>query len=134
MVKNTNKFNIKSSDTKFGRTFCLIFLLLSSYLYFNEMSQLSIGFFAIAIIFIVLAEKTPSKLSKLNILWFKLGLFLSSITNPIILGAIYFFIITPIGVIQQIFGRDQLRLKNKKNESYWLNSEKIKADSFKNQF
>ena len=63
----------------------------------------------------------------------KFGMFLGVFISPIIMGIIFFLVVTPIGLIMRVFGKDLLNLKKDKIQSYWLTKEKIKS-SMKNQF
>ena len=66
----------------------------------------------------------------------KLGLMLGIMFNPIFLGILYFGVFTPISIITRLFNRDELKIKFKKNVTYWLIREDItnKNNSFFNQF
>ena len=65
----------------------------------------------------------------------KLGLLLGKLISPIIIGAIFFFMFTPIAVIMRLIGRDELRLRLKPIDSYWIERKSsIKTTSFKRQF
>lgn len=94
------------------------------------------AFFIAAALFLVAALVRPSLLAPLNKAWFELGLLLGKIVSPIVLGAIFFLLITPVAICSRFFGRDQLRLKKQKVNSYWVQREPIgpDAESFKNQF
>jgi hypothetical protein len=63
------------------------------------------AFFAVAAFF------TPQILSPLNQHWFSFGLMLGNIISPIVLGIIFFLLITPIALVTQFFGRDELNMK-----------------------
>ena len=65
-----------------------------------------------------------------------LGLALGRVVSPIVLGIIFFGLITPIALIAKLMGRDELKLKRPKKSSYWSEpiSSNSDADSFKNQF
>ena len=82
----------------------------------------------------------PSKLLIFNKLWFRIGLLLSSVVSPIVLGIIFFLMITPIAIICSMIGRDELRLKiknkNSNMNSFWIKRNKINLNSisFKDQF
>ena len=72
-------------------------------------------------------------LTPLNNLWFKFGLFLGKIISPAIMGIIFFLVVTPIGFIMRVLGKDLLNLKYNKDKSYWV--EKVPPKSkMKNQF
>jgi len=79
----------------------------------------------------------PTLLTGLNKLWIKLGLLLGKVVSPIALGILFYIIITPIGLLIRINGKDPLRLKFDPNaKSYWIPREPPgpPPDSFKNQF
>ncbi|MBZ5490387.1 MAG: hypothetical protein LAO76_05590 [Acidobacteriia bacterium] len=78
----------------------------------------------------------PRILAPLNKAWFYLGKWLGKITSPIVMGIIFFAIVTPVSVLTRLFGRDELRLKRRTTNSYWTDrtSPVEAAESFKNQF
>ena len=125
------------SNKKFGLLFFGVFFALALFAYSKNEASLIIalllflsGFFLISSFFY------QGLLSPLNKAWFMLGLALGKIVSPIVLGIIFFGLITPIALIAKLLGRDELKLKRPKKSSYW--SEPIgsnsDADSFKNQF
>ena len=63
----------------------------------------------------------------------KLGEFLGKIIAPIVMGIIYFFIITPIGILMRLIGKDLLSIKFNNNKSYWIKREK-NINTMKRQF
>ena len=75
-------------------------------------------------------------LTPLNNAWFYLGIAIGYVVSPIIIGIIYFVIITPVAVIGKIFGRDELKIKELHKETYWVERDESleKNQSFKNQF
>lgn len=91
---------------------------------------------ALALIFLVLTVVRPQALTSMNHLWFKLGLLMGAIVSPIVLGVIFFLLITPVSLITRLFGRDVLKVKSRKTESYWVERDPPGPgpDSFKNQF
>jgi len=129
-MMNAKKYiNPLPSNKKFGVLFSLIFLIF--YFYFSN------NFFLIlSIIFLVLSFFYSSFLQPLNNFWFKLGILLGSIVSPIVLGCIFFLLITPISVIGKIFQRNPLKLDLDKNiKSYWVTrDDNITKENFNNQF
>ena len=125
--------NIKiSSNRSFGIVFFVVFLLIALYplIYSGEIRVWSA---IISLIFLILGLLNSKILTPLNKLWFKFGIFLSKIISPLIMGIIFFLVVTPIGLIMRIFGKDLLNLKFNKNQSYWI--EKNGPESrMKNQF
>ncbi len=111
-MKNTE---IKiGSNKSFGVVFFIVFLLIAIYPLTNN-DELRIWSLIIAIIFLVLGLINSKVLSPLNKLWFKFGLLLGKIVSPLIMGIIFFFVVTPTALIMRIIGKDLLDLKfNKK--------------------
>tara|TARA_B100000242_G_scaffold72519_1_gene46273 strand:- start:1011 stop:1397 length:387 start_codon:yes stop_codon:yes gene_type:complete len=121
-----------SSNKSFGIVFFIFFLLVSLYpLLKNE--NIRIWSLIIALIFLVLGLFNSKILSPLNQLWFKFGLILGKIVSPVIMGIIFFGVVTPIGVLMKILNKDLLSLKFNKEKSYWIEKNSIKS-KMKNQF
>ena len=124
------------SNKSFGYFFAFIFFVIGLYFLFANLFFLYVIFFSLAILFILLSFFFPDCLLILNKLWMKFGMILATIINPIILGFIFLFIFTPIGLFLKLIKRDELGLKVKKKISYWKNPNSINKNSsrFKNQF
>jgi hypothetical protein len=85
--------------------------------------------------FALIAFIRPTLMKPLNIIWFKFGLLLHKIVNPLIMGLLFYVTIMPIGLIMQLFGKDILSLRIDKNlPSYWVKREPLDSDSMRNQF
>ena len=122
-----------SSNRSFGFVFFIVFLLIASYpiIYNGEVRTWSL---LISLIFLVLGLFNSKILSPLNKLWFKFGILLGKIISPLVMGIIFFFVVTPIGLIMRLMGKDVLNLKyNNKNKSYWIEKSGPKS-KMKNQF
>ena len=73
-------------------------------------------------------------LTPLNKLWFKFGMILGAIVAPIVMGFIFFLVVTPIGLVMRIMGKDLLnKTYDKKKNTYWINRDK-NMSSMKKQF
>ena len=72
-------------------------------------------------------------LTPLNNLWFMFGIFLGKIVSPLVMSLIFFCVVTPVGLIMRIFGKDLLNLKYNLNKSYWIEKTEPKS-KMKNQF
>jgi hypothetical protein len=107
------------TDKKFGYFFSLIFIALSSYFFLKNSNLLSYIFLSLAIIFLIFAIFKSEALHPLNILWMRLGLLIGKIISPLVLGFIFFGIFTPISIFMKIIGRDELRLKVLRSNSFW---------------
>ena len=126
------------SNKKFGLFFTFVFLLVSiSFIFIYQSLVLSgIIFFLLSIITLLLTLFFPNQLTLFNKIWYSFGLFLNRIISPIILGSIFFCIISPIALCMRIFKRDELLLKRKKNKSYWKSEPSLynQGTSYKNQY
>ena len=112
--------NIKiGSNRSFGIVFFIVFLLIAIYPLINN-EGLRIWSIIIAIFFLILGLINSKVLTPFNKLWFKFGLLLGKIISPIIMGVVFFLVVTPIAFIMRIIGKDLLNLKFNKNKSYWI--------------
>ena len=120
------------SNRSFGIVFFTVFLILSLYPLVNSES-IRIWSLIISIIFLVLGLLNAKILTPLNKLWFKFGILLGKIVSPFVMGIIFFLVVTPIGLIMRLFGKDVLNLKYNKNKSYWI-EKNYPRSKMKNQF
>ena len=121
-----------SSNRSFGIVFCAFFLIVSLYPLINE-EPIRYWSLIVSIIFLILGILNSNILSPLNKAWFKFGLFLGKIVSPIVMGIIFFAVVTPIALILKIMGKDLLNLKKSKINSYWIAKTGPKS-KMKNQF
>ncbi|MEC7137026.1 MAG: SxtJ family membrane protein [Pseudomonadota bacterium] len=121
------------SNRSFGIVFFIVFVLIAIYPLINQ-GEVRIWSLIISFLFLFLGLLNSKILTPLNKLWFRFGLFLGKIISPIIMAVIFFLVVTPIGLLMRLFGKDVLNLKlNKKKSSYWI--EKVGPKSkMKNQF
>ena len=125
--------NIKiGSNRSFGIVFFIVFLLIALYPLINE-ENFRLWSLVISLIFLVLGLINSQILTPLNKLWFKFGILLGKIVSPIIMGIIFFFVVTPIGFIMRAIGKDLVNLKYNNNKSYWIEKTGPKS-KMKNQF
>mgnify|MGYP001232048867 FL=1 len=120
------------SNRSFGIVFFIVFLLISIYPLINNES-IRIWSLVVSLIFLVLGIINSNLLSPLNKIWFKFGIFLGKIISPIIMGIIFFLVVTPIGLIMRLLGKDVLNLKYSNYNSYWIEKTGPKS-KMKNQF
>ena len=121
-----------SSNRSFGIVFFVVFLIISLYPIINNES-IRLWSLIISLIFLILGIINSSLLSPLNKLWFKFGIFLGKIISPVIMGIIFFLVVTPIGLIMRLIGKDVLNLKYNNSKSYWIEKTGPKS-KMKNQF
>ena len=118
------------SNRKFGILFFIIFLIISVYSYSSFSFLASCILVILTIIIGMITLLNPNILQPFNNAWMSLGLMLNKIISPIIMGFIFFFLITPISLFGYCFGRDELRLKKSNKKSYWLDRKDIKTNKF----
>ena len=112
-----------SSEKKFGKVFSIIFLVIGLWPLVNQ-GSIRIWSIGLAFLFLTAALFLPRSLRILNNSWIKFGEILGKIVAPIIMALVFFIILTPISFIVRILGKDILRLKFSKNETYWIKREK----------
>ena len=72
-------------------------------------------------------------LTPFNKIWFKFGILLGSFVSPIVMGIVFFAIVTPTSLIMRVLGKNLLNLKKGNKKTYWIERSKIKS-MMKNQF
>ena len=121
-----------SSNRSFGIVFFIVFLLIATYPLLNG-NDVRVWSLLISFGFIILGLMNSKILSPLNKLWFKFGLILGKIISPLIMGIIFFVVVTPIGVVMRVLKKDLLNLKYNQKETYWIEKTGPKS-KMKNQF
>ena len=121
-----------SSNRSFGIVFFVVFLLVSFYPLINEENIRYWSLF-ISFIFLILGLLNSKILTPLNKIWFKFGILLGKIISPFIMGIIFFFVVTPIGLLMRIFKKDLLNLRFNNDKSYWIKKKGPKS-KMKKQF
>ena len=125
--------NIKiSSNKSFGIVFFVVFLLIGLYPLIHD-ENIRIWSLIISCIFLVLGFLNSSILTPLNLLWFKFGILLGKLISPIIMGFVFFLVVTPTGLIMRLFKKDLLKLRKNNAKSYWI-ERSINESNMKNQF
>ena len=121
-----------SSNRSFGIVFFIVFLLIALYPLLKG-NDLRIWSLLISFIFLALGLINSKILTPLNKLWFKFGLLHGRFVSPLIMGIIFFIVVTPIGIIMRLLKKDLLNLKYNKKETYWIDKSGPKS-KMKNQF
>ena len=124
-------------DRHVGILFAAIFIGIALWPLIFSSGQLRIWAFVIGVAFFVIALLRPKALNPLNRAWMAFGLLLSRIVNPIVLGILFFLVITPVALVTRLFGRDTLKLKlEPEANSYWVHRDphSFKSGTMKDQF
>jgi|TARA_Y100000816_G_scaffold279289_1_gene251405 predicted membrane protein len=121
-----------SSNRSFGIVFFVVFLIIALFPLIND-GNIRLWSLIVSLAFLALGLLNSKFLSPLNKIWFKFGLFLGKIISPMVMGLIFFFVVTPIGILMRILKKDLLNLKMNNNKSYWIEKSEPKS-KMKNQF
>lgn len=108
------------SDQSFGIVFCAVFALIGLYPLVGG-SGVRHWALGISVAFLLVAFARPELLGPLNRVWLKFGLLLGRIVSPLAMGLVFFLVMTPIGLVMRLFGKDLLRLRlEPESKSYWI--------------
>tara|TARA_B100000029_G_C16948026_1_gene731450 strand:+ start:150 stop:533 length:384 start_codon:yes stop_codon:yes gene_type:complete len=120
------------SNRSFGFVFSLVFLLIAIYPILNN-EDIRVWSLIICLIFFILGILNSKILFPLNKIWFKFGIILGKVVSPIVMSAVFFIVVTPIGLLMKLLGKDLLNLKYNNDKSYWIEKKGPKS-KMKNQF
>jgi len=126
------KKNILPTNRNFGLVFTIVFLIISFWPLLKG-GDIRYWSLIISIIFFVLALLNSNLLTPLNKLWMQFGFLLGKIVSPIVMGFIFFLVVTPTGIIMRLLGKDLLNLKKNNQKTYWIHKNN-KNNNMKNQF
>ena len=128
---NENKIKI-GSNRSFGIVFFIVFFIISLFPLLKG-NDIRIWSLLVSLIFLALGLINSNILSPLNKLWFKFGLLLGNFISPIVMGLVFFLVVTPTGLFMRFIGKDLLNLNKKNVKSYWIDKTGPKS-KMKNQF
>ncbi|WP_420419930.1 SxtJ family membrane protein [Pacificispira sp.] len=126
-----------ASDRSFGIVFAVVFGVIAAAQWYFDRPEWAVGLGCASAAFLAAALIVPKILAPMNWVWTRFGLLLHKVTNPIILGAIFFLVCTPMGVVMRLFGFDPLRTKlDPSADSYWIDRDPPgpAPDTMPNQF
>ena len=121
-----------SSNRSFGIVFFIFFLIVSTYPLIKG-GEIRIWSLIIALIFLILGIINSKLLTPLNKIWFRFGILLGNFVSPIIMGIVFFIVVTPVSLILRLLGKDVLSLKKNNKRTYWIDKSDPKS-KMKNQF
>tara|TARA_Y100000768_G_scaffold146537_1_gene109301 strand:+ start:258 stop:647 length:390 start_codon:yes stop_codon:yes gene_type:complete len=127
-----NSKNKIGTNKSFGIVFFVFFLIVSIFPLLNN-EDIRVWSLIISLIFLILGILNSKILTPLNQIWFKFGILLGRFVSPVVMGIIFFAIVTPTSVIMRVLQKNLLNLKKGNKKTYWLERSKIKS-KMKNQF
>ncbi len=125
------------SDRSFGIVFTVVFAIVGLWPLTGEGGEPRLWALGAAAAFLVVSLVRPKTLRPLNLLWFKFGLLLHSVVNPLVMGLLFFVTVTPMGLLMRALGKDLLTMKRQPDAaSYWILRDPPGPDaqSMRNQF
>lgn len=124
----------RGSDRSFGLVIAVALAIVASAPLLRDESP-RLPALAVAFAFAAIAILAPSRLARLNALWFSLGQTLNKIVNPIVMGALFFCVLTPIAFVFRLLARDLLALHfDETAESYWTRRDADGPGDMRKQF
>ena len=120
------------SNRSFGVVFFVVFLLIGLWPILKG-NELRIWSIVISLIFLILGILNSKIVTPFNKVWFRFGIFLGNFISPIIMGIVFFLVLTPTGLIMKLFRKDLINLRKNNSDTYWIEKKDIKS-SMKNQF
>ena len=128
--KQQIKINKKNNIT-FGILFFIFFLIIGLYPIIS-VGVIRILSVVLSLLFLIITIVRPNLFTFLNRSWIQFGIFLGKIISPIVMGLVFFFVVTPTGMLVRILKKDVMGLKTGAS-SYWIKRED-KLKSMKKQF
>ena len=125
-----------SSNRSFGWVFTAVFLIVAVSPIFSG-GRVRWWSLLVAAAFVAATVAAPRLLALPNRLWMRLGLLLNRIISPVVLAFLFYVVVTPLGALMRVLGKDNLRLRrNASDTSYWIkrNPPGPKPDSMNHQF
>jgi len=127
-----NSIKVKSKDNiTFGILFFIFFLIFGLYP-LKSYEAIRVWSVVLSLVLLIITIIKPNLFTFLNKFWIKLGILLGKIISPIVMGLVFFFVVTPIGILVRVLKKDVMGLKRGAS-SYWINRED-KVQTMKKQF
>ena len=124
------------SNRSFGWVFTVVFLVVAAWPLLSG-GPLRWWALAVAAALVLITVAAPKLFTLPNRLWLRFGLLLNRIVSPLVLMFLFYVVVTPMGGLMRLLGKDTLRLRrDSASESYWIKREPPgpKPDSLNHQF
>ena len=130
-----NDVNVGSERT-FGIVFAVVFVLIGAFPLIGGHAP-RLWALGVGVIFLIAAFAFPAALRPLHIVWYRFGMLLHKIVNPLVMGLLFFITVTPIALIMRLVGKDPLNRQFDPNvSSYWVEREPgdLQPETMRRQF
>ena len=131
LLKTDNQIKVLKNNISFGILFFIFFLVIGLYPLISS-GTIRIWSIILSLIFLIITIIKPNLFLSLNKLWIQFGILLGKIISPIVMGLVFFFVVTPIGMFVRVLKKDVMSLKRGAS-SYWINRED-NVQTMKKQF
>jgi hypothetical protein len=121
----------KNNNITFGILFFFFFLIIGLYPLKSD-EAIRVWSVVLSLVLLIITIIKPNLFTFLNKFWIKFGILLGKIISPIVMGLVFFFVVTPIGILVRVLKKDVMGLKRGAS-SYWINREN-KIQTMKKQF
>jgi hypothetical protein len=129
--------NATTNNKSFGLLVSGIFIFLTVFYWLQKDGATTAWvLFVVAITLLLITLFSAQLFTPFTKAWISLGNILGYLTRPLILGFIFYLLISPIAILTRTYGRDVLRLKRKNKPTYWLDrlQPELTPESFHDQF
>lgn len=123
----------RGEGRRFGLTVGIAFLVLAAISLWRGHDTAPMILAGLGGLLVMAGLAIPSLLGPVFRGWMAFGLLLSKVTTPILMGLIYFVVITPMGLAMRAFGRHPLKATDR-NGSFWVKHESSSNRSMTRQF
>lgn len=123
------------SNRSFGLLFTVVFALVGTTPWWRG-GPVRLWALVIAGVFGLVAIAAPRALAPLNRLWLRLGLLMHRVVNPVVMGALFYLVVTPFGLVRQVMGKGLTPrlLKDPRASTYWIDRTGHPASRMDQQF
>ena len=115
------------SERSFGIVFATVFTIIAILPIFTlDSNEVTVRIWAliVAVLLAIITFVRPQLLSPFNKIWFRFGLLLHKIINPLVMGLMFFVVISPIGMLMRALGKTTKKKRFDQNiDSYWITRE-----------
>jgi hypothetical protein len=125
----------KAQGRKFGLSVGIAFFALTGLLLWRGRETIAYVTGTLSALLILGGVIVPTKLGPIERAWMAMALRISKVTTPVIMGIVYFLVLTPIGLVMRLLGRNPL-VHPRQQTSLWVDraEDKVKTGGMRHQY